>query len=76
MSPARRLGWLIPPREREFVLGDLEELYGTHPGRLAWEIIRVGIALHQSPDGSLAVRRILRAHRAPLRHGSRRYSPQ
>jgi putative ABC transport system permease protein len=51
MNPTRRLGWLIPSREREFVLGDLQELYGHRPGRLAWEIIRVGIALrlHRSP---------------------------
>ena len=51
MSPARQLGRLIPPGEREFVLGDLEELYGHRPGRLAWEILRVGIALrlHRTP---------------------------
>ena len=51
MSPARRLGWLIPPREREFVLGDLEELYGQSPSRLAWEIVRAGLALrfHRDP---------------------------
>src|SRR5688500_667025 len=51
MNPTRRLGWLIPSREREFVLGDLEELYDHHPGRLAWEILRVGIALrlHRPP---------------------------
>jgi putative ABC transport system permease protein len=60
MSPARRLGWLIPPGEREFVLGDLEETYGHHPGRLAWEILRVGTALrlHWTPP--------LTAHRSLL----------
>ena len=60
MSPARRLGWLIPSGEREFVLGDLEELYGHHPGRLAWEILRVGITLrlHRTPP--------LTAHCSPL----------
>src|SRR5688572_33171800 len=51
MNPTRRLGWLIPPAEREFVLGDLEELYGHRPVRLALEILRVGMALrlHRSP---------------------------
>src|SRR5688572_31186428 len=37
MNPTRRLGWLIPPAEREFVLGDLEELYGHRPVRLRSE---------------------------------------
>jgi len=45
MNPTRRLGWLIPLAEREFVLGDLEELYGHRPARLALEIFRVGIVL-------------------------------
>ena len=79
MSPARRLGWLIPSREREFVLGDLEELYGQRPGRLAWEILRVGTALrfHRDPRLTSHVSRltpkatVMDALRSDLRFGLR-----
>ena len=79
MNPTRRLGWLIPPAEREFVLGDLEELYGHRPARLALEILRVGIALrlHRSPPLSaarfpLTPRTIFMDHlRSDIRYGLR-----
>jgi len=53
MSPIRWLGWLIPPAEREFILGDLLETYGSRPVALGWGIVRVGMALRLRRDPRL-----------------------
>ena len=43
MSPARWLGWLLPRRDREFVLGDLEESYHGHRVRFTWELLHAAL---------------------------------
>jgi putative ABC transport system permease protein len=60
MNPIRWLGWLIPRAEREYILGDLEEIYGNDSRRLGWEILRIGVALRLHGDPPLT------AHRLPL----------
>jgi len=63
MSPLRWLGWVIPRAEREFILGDLEELYGDRPWRLGCEIVRTGSLLRVSRQASLSP---LTSHLSPL----------
>ena len=64
MTPIRLLGWLIPGAEREFILGDLEEIYGGRRWRLGREIIRAGILLRLSVRGPTT----LTSHPSPLTH--------
>ncbi|NOT06796.1 MAG: ABC transporter permease [Gemmatimonadales bacterium] len=47
MNAARWLGWLLPRAEREFVLGDLDELYGGgNRLRYALDLLRSAAILH------------------------------
>ncbi len=45
MNLARWLGWLLPTSEREFVLGDLEELHGSRPSRHLAALLGAAFAL-------------------------------
>jgi len=50
MRPLRWLARLLPSSEREFVLGDLEEVYGSAPAlRRVTELLKAAIALRSPP---------------------------
>jgi len=74
MSLARWLGWLLPSSEREFVLGDLEELHGSRRWHYLGAILGAACALRvqrtrfQPPISS---RRPMSSLRSDLRHGLR-----
>jgi putative ABC transport system permease protein len=49
VSPTRWLSWLLPRREREFVLGDLEEVFGrASTSRRACELLKAAVALRRA----------------------------
>ncbi len=47
MNPARWLGWLIPPSQREMVLGDLQQNCGDRPARYLLELFYSAWVCHR-----------------------------